>query len=102
MGKKQSIGDMQDRILKQFDKHKSSTAGSLSLEQQIEAAAKKKKETKNAPPKAAPIEKERISYYNPDNILNGFNAKSKGEQLKIKEQIKQNLKDSKLEDENEK
>ncbi|MCK9447021.1 hypothetical protein M0Q50_09245 [bacterium] len=97
MGKNQSMSDMQDRILHQFSNAAKQSTVNTTIEQQIiDASIKKQELAKNAAKKAKPVEEEvRISYYNPNNPLNGFNLKSKCDQQKILEKIKSDAKEEK-------
>jgi len=92
----QSIGDMQDRILGQMSKNQERSL--TALEQQL-IDASNNKVANDARLKAIEHDKNesRISFYNPNNPLNGFNGKTKTQQTKILEGLK-NVEKAKLQE----
>jgi hypothetical protein len=71
--------EKQDRIIGQFNRTARQPEGPSFIEREM---------AKQRPAPAIRVAAPRISFYNPNNPLNGFGSKSKAEQLEIKMAMK--------------
>jgi hypothetical protein len=80
--------DKQDQTIAQFERINRMAARNPEptwIEKQIEDSRKRKAEFEKRNPKKEEVY---ISFYNPNNPLNGFSAKSKSEQREITQRLK--------------
>jgi len=90
--KNKSIGEVQDQILNQFSHairsyERSQRNGELTLVEQLIQEGKRNSERAKA--LQSKPQQPRISHYNPNNPLNGFNSKSLEERTAIMAKIKE-------------
>ena len=86
--KHKTIGEVQDQILNQFSHtirsyERSQRNGEITLTERLIQEGKRRSESAYSKPQSP-----RISLYNPNNPLNGFNAKSLEERTAIMAKIK--------------